>query len=86
MVRAKKWSAGCTGVVTAGLLCLSQDSGAGGVAVHFWGDRYHRGSTQRGRYGLGARPAKNIICFPFKANAAAVDTSDHATDFRIRRH
>jgi hypothetical protein len=26
MVRAKKWSAGCTGVVTAGLLCLSHVS------------------------------------------------------------
>ncbi len=33
-----------------------QHSGDGGVPVHFWGDRHHRGSEQRGRYGLGAHP------------------------------
>ncbi len=31
-----------------------QHSGAGGVPVLFLGDRHHRGSAQRGRYGLGA--------------------------------
>jgi hypothetical protein len=33
-----------------------QHSGAGGVPVLFWGDCHHRGSAQRGRYGLGAQP------------------------------
>jgi hypothetical protein len=37
-----------------------QHGGAGGVPVHFLGDRQHRGSAQRGRYVLGAYNGNGI--------------------------